>query len=384
MVQQDSGKITAVQYMFSITCFIQSSSLLTSFFINITKQDSWMAVIAGLLLCIPFLFVFIALMKRFPGMNLIQINDHVFGRIAGKIVSALYIWFFLTLTSLNLRDLSDFVHQTIMPKTPSSVIMAVFMLVCAWAVAGGVKVVIHYNFAFAVGTLLLILIATTLTANMSDYKNLFPMFDQPAGSYVQATHIISTIPFGELVVFLMITPDLEIDPKKIGRYFIGGYFIGGVTLLVVVLRDTLVLGNSQKLFSMPSFETLRMSSLMESLNRLEILFAILLIILLFTKITFLYYVTMKALTQLLGLQTCRNLILSLGTVIIVYAFIVYPDSIEHAMSASRFTPVEWTLFEFLLPLITLVAAKLRKLPPESRQPDAGAQLPPLPQPDTQA
>ncbi|MDF2567270.1 MAG: spore gernimation protein [Oscillospiraceae bacterium] len=361
-MQIDKGKITAVQFMFSVACYMQASSLLTAFFVGITKQDSWIVVILAFLVCLPFLFIFISIMRNFPDKNLIQINTLVFGPVVGNIISAMYIWYFLTLTSLNLRDLSDFVHQTIMPKTPSIVIMFLFLLVCAWAVRFGIGVVTRYNTLFSIIQIVILALAVVFTANLIDFQNFLPMFDQPAMEYVHGTHVVSTIPFGEVVVFLMITPNIKLPPKKISKFFLWGFVIGGIVLVVVILRDTAVLGNVLGLFSLPSFETQRMASLMEALSRLEIMFASVLIILLFAKVTFLYYVTVLSLAQIFKFETFKPFILSIGALAIVYAFILYSSSMQHVESGTNATPILWTLFEFVLPMLTLLIAKMRKLP----------------------
>ena len=117
-MQIDKGKISGIQFMFTVACFIQSSSLLTSFFTSITKQDSWIVVILGFVMSIPSLLIYTYIMKIFPDKNLMEINNIVFGPIIGKVVSVLYLWFFLTLSALNTKDLGDFVQKTTMQNTP--------------------------------------------------------------------------------------------------------------------------------------------------------------------------------------------------------------------------------------------------------------------------
>ena len=103
-----ANKISAAQFMFSIACFLQSSSLLTAFFTPILEQESWIVVCFGFILCLPLIAIYLGLMRDFPDQNLFQIHDTVYGRFGGKIVSALYFWLFMTLMSLNLRDVDDF------------------------------------------------------------------------------------------------------------------------------------------------------------------------------------------------------------------------------------------------------------------------------------
>ncbi|WMM25515.1 endospore germination permease [Tissierella sp. MB52-C2] len=358
----DKGKISGIQFMFTVACFIQSSSLLTSFFTSITNQDSWIIVIMGFIVSIIPLLIYGYIMKTFPDENLIEINDIVFGGIIGKIFSVLYLWFFMTLSSLNIRDLGDFVQRTTMTKTPPIIVISIFVLLCAWTVRNGIEVVTRYSMFFTLIAILIVISTSLLTINQMNIDNFLPIFDQPKMVYIQGTHIISTIPFGEIVVFLMINSNLEIEPKKRRKYFIYGFIIGGLTLLTIVLRDTAVLGNTMKIFSLPSFETLRLISIHSTLSRVEVLFAVSLIILMFFKICILYYVTVMSVAYIFKLKSFKSLVASIGVISIIYSFNIYPTVIEHMNSASKTAPFQWLLYETILPLITMIVIKIRKLP----------------------
>jgi hypothetical protein len=115
-----------------------------------------------------------------------------------------------------------------------------------------------------------------------------------------------------------------------------------------------------------SFETLRMANI-GVLNRMEVLFVIVLILLLFFKIMFLYYVTVMASAQLIGMKSSNPLVLMMGALVVVYSVFVYPDTQTHAISGPEIVPILWLLFEFLLPALTLAVGRIRglhKTPPQ--------------------
>jgi len=358
-MKPESFRMTPAQYLFTIACFIQSSALLTSFLVSVTAQDSWLIPITGYLACVPFVLVYAALMKRFPGKNLIQINEIVFGRVFGLIISGMYLWFFLTLTSLNLTDLSNFVRSSMLPQTPGIVMFVIFMLLCAWGVRYGLSCVVRYNVAFSVTAILITAASILFTASHMHLTNFLPLFQKPVLTYVNATHVMATIPLGETVVFLMLSPNVQLPVKKMGKYFLGGLALGGGMMLATVLRDTAVLGKAMNLFSIPSLEVYRMVHLTESMGRVEILFSIALIILLFSKVMLLYYAATLAFGQMLSMSSHRPIVLAVGALITVYAQVVNRSSLTHLALGTESAPVFWTLFELLLPLATLIVAALR-------------------------
>jgi spore germination protein KB len=348
--------------MFTVACFLQSSALLTSFLSAVTLQDSWLAVLFGAAVCLPLIWLYRTLMVMFRDRNLLQILEEVYGPVAGKIIGIAYAWFFFTLTALNLMDMGDFVKITVMADTPQVVLMLICMLVSAWAVRYGIRVVTQYSALFVVIEFGITATSILLLANQINLENFLPMFDQPFSKYIQGTHIIATIPFGELVVLLMIIPNVRLPRRDITRYLFWGVGLGGLTLLAVLMRDIGVLGNTLSLFTLPGLVTLRLVNIGTALSRIEILFAVALIMLLFFKIMFLYYVSVITVAQLMKVKAYRYLVLAVGALIIAYGLTLYPSPVEHAVSAREITPIVWTLFEVLVPLLTFIIARARNLP----------------------
>lgn len=74
----EKGKITGLQLVFLLTALIQGTILQVVFIANLAKQDSSLVAISGLAATIPFALSYAALAKRFPEMNLVQMNDAVY------------------------------------------------------------------------------------------------------------------------------------------------------------------------------------------------------------------------------------------------------------------------------------------------------------------
>lgn len=362
----DKGEISGTQFMLSISCFIQSSTMLTSFIASIAKQDAWISVLFGIVCCLPLIWVYRSIMIEFPGQNLLEILEVVFGRVIGKILGAAYICFFVTLASVNLMDLGDFTRLTIMEETPNIVLVVMCIIVSSIAVRSGIKLVTKYSALFTVISFFILFISVLLVANLIKPDHLLPIFDQPPMKYIQSTHIIATIPFGEVVAFLMITPNIKLSKKQLTSRLFWGFGMGAFMILVVMLRDITVLGNTLNLFTLPSLVTLRLVNFGASLSRVEVLFVVVLILLLFFKITFLYYISVISIAHFFKIKAYKYLALSVGAFMIAYGLTLYPSAAEHAASAHQIVPILWTPFEIIIPLLILITAKVRKLPKAQR------------------
>lgn len=361
----DKSQISGTQFMFTLTFFLQSSALLTSFLAGVTKQDSWLAVLFGIVVCLPLVWLYSRIMALFPDKNYLQILEEVYGKVAGKILGVFYFWFFITLTALNLSDLGDFAKISVMPNTPNIVLTLMCILVVVLGVRYGLKVVTRYSAMFTIFEFLIVAVSLLLLINQIDLKNFQPMFTMPVMKYVQSTHIIATIPLGELVIFLMITSNIKISRRDTTKYWFWGVGMGMLTLLIVVLRDIAILGNALPMFTLPGLVSLRLVNMGEALSRMEILFAVGLIMLLFFKVSILCYVSTITISQIMNTKSFKHFALIVGVLAVVYGMTLYSSAVEHNASAREITPIVWTLFEIIIPLLTFCVAKIRKLPQPS-------------------
>jgi spore germination protein KB len=357
----EQGVISSSQLTFLIVGFIMGSTLLIAFIGGITKHDSWLAVVSGWVVSVPFVLSYIFLAQKFPGKNLIQINDLIYGSYLGKLVSVLYICYFWQLISQNLRFIADFVLTFILPETPMVVILIMFTFISAWAVRSGLEVIARCSIILVTVSMLIVLTNVVLLLKEMKLTNFLPVFDLPLKDFIHGTHVIAAIPLGELVVFLMIMGYIN-KIKQVKSSALLGLTIGGAILLVVTLRDIAVLGITYSVMISPSFEAIRQINIANIITRMEILVAITLLFTFFLKVSVFYYGTALGTAQLLNLRSYVPLVLPIGIISITLAVLVGESKLEQSYNAANIWIIYVMPFEFILPPLTLLIAKIRGLP----------------------
>ena len=357
----NSGKeqISSKQLMFSVGCFIQGSALLTGFVAGVTKQDTWIAVISGFVISLVIIGLYNTLANRFPGKNIIQISFSVFGPIFGRVVSLFYVFFFLSLAFLNTDIMGDFYAGYIMPETPKIVFEAMLIFICAWAVRKGVETMTRYSVLFVILAFLVLFFNSILLISSMKFNNFLPAFTLPIKKYVQASHTMAILPFSEIFIFFMFFPNVK-NPDGIKKAMYGGLLIGSVTFFINVLRDISVLGSVNALYTSPTFEVVRLINVGNVLTRFEVLYATILVILLFFKVSMVYYAAVYGVAEIFGLRSYRILVPAFGVIIVVLALSVFESAIDSAYWGKNFSAVYSTFFEVILPLLTLIVAAVRK------------------------
>ena len=357
----EKGKINGTQLLFLTAGFIQGSILLLSFISGISKSQTWIVILSGMVVFAPFLYSYLSLSGRFPGMNLIQINDIVYGRFLGKAISVYYIFFIMMTLSFNIRDIGTFYTNYLMPDTPMIFFLVIFGATISYAVAKGLEVLARVAHLFVFAVIFIVVSTTMLLINKMDFSNLLPIFEIDFIDFIHATHIVASIPFGEMLIFLMIFSSLGKTEHAVKNTYIG-MIIGTFSLLLVAFRNTAVLGNTQNIWTSTSFQSTRLVDIGTVLTRLDVLIAIGQTIAMFLKSSLFFYALVVSLSQLLRLKSYIPLILPVAGIEVVIAATVFQSPVDQVMISVNSGIIYSIPLMFIIPAISLLVAKIRGLP----------------------
>lgn len=356
-----NNQISTSQFLFSIGCFIQGSSLLTFAIHQNAKQEAWVAVVAGLVISLPIIALYLYLAKRYPGKDLFAINQTILGPIVGNLFSALYLLFFLTLVILNSNVFGNFVAGNLLPLTPMQAVLALFLFVCCWAACKGIKVATNYATFFVIISSIILLTSCLLLVGNMRIEYFLPLFSLPIKDYFNGAIVTAMLPICETMVFLMFLPNLR-NPGQVGKAFWGGTAIGFITLLLLVANDTAVLGPLALMVASPTYAATRLISIGNVLTRMEAFYSVIWIILMFFKTSILVYAFFYGIGRLLKLKSFLFLVPAFWIILVILSSTVFSSSVEHANWVSTgFAPIYSSLFLVVLPVITLIVSVIRRL-----------------------
>lgn len=356
----EKGIISSTQLAYLIGIYVQGSIFCTALVYHIITKNICLISLTSFAVSLIFVFVYIKLMDMFSGSNLLELNNIVFGDYLGKVVSALYLLFFVILTTGNLRLLCDYIIGNFMVKTPLIVIALVFLIAIAWAVHAGLEVIARIGVIFFVIVTALIVLVFILTISKMDITNFFPLFDISLMEFVQTNHIITTIFFGESFLFMMVIPYVA-QRSKMKRSVLFGMIAGEIMLILSALMITGVLGDMASIMNSPLNHVLRQVEIGKVLSRMEFIVTGILVFSIFIRITVIYYVTTLGFGQFFSLKSYRPLVIPVGVIILGLVGPMYHSPSGQIECGIETWPFFASFFEFVLPVITLFVAVLRGL-----------------------
>jgi len=300
-----------------------------------------------------------------PSKTLVEILRDRLGKIAGTILSFLYVWYFIHLASLVFRDFGEFLCTTTYLETPMVVVIGLFAVVLLYTVNSGIEVLGRLSELLVPVIPVAISIISFSLFTINDFTAVLPMLENGLMPVLKGAFGAITFPYGETVAFLMLFPHLN-RKDKLKKTVVISAVLSTLMGLLVFFRDLFVIGGD--LIGRSTFIPHLTSLLIPEFN-VEPLLDINLLIGGGIKISVCVYAAAKGLCQITGSRDYKNFtraILTFGVVLALLAFDNVLDLFDWTQKVYGLYAVP---FQIIIPLLLLLLSLIRK----NRPSDAGAE-----------
>jgi spore germination protein KB len=226
-------QITDKEAICILIIFVMGSSLIIGIG-GEAKNDAWIAGIVGIIMSIPMLFVFSRILSLFRGKDLFDILNIIFGKVIGKFVAVLYVWYAFHLGALVLRNFGEFMNIVAMPETPMFVPLFCLGLTCIIAVRLGIEVM-GRTCAYFIPILFLILVVVQLLSipqlNLNYIK---PILGNGLIPVLKGGFLAFAFPFAETVLFLGVFSSLKTKKSPFKVYYWGILISASIIIIVTI------------------------------------------------------------------------------------------------------------------------------------------------------
>ncbi len=327
---------------------------------NDAGQDAWLSMILALAIGLLIVYLFIAVGSFYPKLTIIQYNFKILGKWLGSINSVFFLSYLFLSISLYVRELGDFITSKILTQTPIQVISFLFIFIIIIGVRSGLETIARTSeFLFPIVIVTLVVLLTLVLPHVHvDWIK--PMMENGVKPLLKGTIVATAFPFMELVVFLMILPNIN-QQEKIKRGFFIGTLIGGIILFLVILLCILVLGETVTAKNIyPTFTLAKVINVGNIIQRIEGIIAIIWVLTVYLKVTLYTYGLHIGFVHLFKLDGYRILTLPIGMIIFASAALVAPNISYINNVIANYWPFYVLTVAVFIPLILISVAVIRK------------------------
>lgn len=327
------------------------------------KNDAWISGIVSVIMFLPMLLIYSRTLSLFPGKDLFDILSLCFGKILGKTVAIIYIWYSFHLGALVLRNYGEFINTIAMPETPMFASILSLGVVSIIAVRMGIEVLARTTtyliplIYFIIGFVFILAIPQL---NLSYLKPVLGNGIMPA---LKGAFSTFTFPFAESVLLIGVFSSLQTKKSPL-KVFMWGTLISAVTIITLTVRNISVLGNMVGAFYFPSYEAVSRISVGEFIQRIEVSVSIVFIFSAFIKCSVCLLVVCIGVGKMFNLGDYRNIVIQTGLLMSYLAYIIYDDIILMKYWAFKVYAYYAFPMEVIIPVILWIFAeiKARKMP----------------------
>jgi spore germination protein KB len=319
---------------------------------------AWYITLASAIISLVCFFLVYILLMRFPGQNLNEIFEEVFGKIIGKTLSLVFIGYFTFYAGANLREFVEMIKAYSLPYTQPSFIIITFLLPVAVITYLGLEILVRISYAsfwFIIGTIVVILVL-----NYPQYRldSIYPL-----GGYGLQNNVSIAVTrmsaYTEVIVLAFIVRSVN-EIKMIKS-------LGAISLTIAVTSISLVIFCSILKFDY-TMSTEHVSNLFELsrgiyfgrfFQRIEAIFLIVWVTTSIILVAAFFYMAVSIFCSAFNISDQKPLIIPfvLLTFIITLQYDNLPEQLE---KGTNFQRQKSALIIYLIPLATLAASLIFK------------------------
>ncbi|MBS4197055.1 GerAB/ArcD/ProY family transporter [Lederbergia citri] len=362
----EKGRISSLQMALLMYPTIVATAILSvpSITAMYAPHDLWISPMFSSIVGFVTVLIAYKLYKLYPKETIIQSIEKIIGKIPGKIISFIILFFYIQTTGQIIRDYSEFIIGSFLFKTPMVVIVGSMVLLCAAAVHAGLEVLGRLAQLFFPLFVFPLLILCILLIPNYDVGNILPILENGIGPPLKGSIVLGGW-FTEFFLIIFLLPFLK-DEKKGLKYSLINVFSIMITLVIVNLTVLFVLGIVTATKVYPLMNVGRYISYADFFENLESVIMAVWIVGAFMKISVFYYAVVLGTAQWLNLSDYKLIIWPIGLLLIEFTFWSIPSAMRFVMvNMIVFPPFALfvqTILPFLLLLIALFRNRKKKNP----------------------
>lgn len=323
------------------------------------EHESWIVAVAGAVLGFAVSYMIMTLYNLNKGKELAGICKASFGKTAGMFFAVLYLLFFLFRLCANVSQFSGFLSTYVLPETPVPVIVALLVGACTVSArrrAGPLCGMALWLFLLISGYTV---ISVFLLQEKINPENFLPVFSLEGGSYIKTTVTTVAELFSGLAIFLVFFNE-EDGKENLRKPVLIGYLLAAAILVVAVLRDCAVFGPFSKYLTAPSLQSARMINFGEILSRVELLYVLLFVFVIFFKISLSIYAISKLFSSVTGCGRNYSYVWPVGLLIFSIGIISFRSYADQMDWGEKYMAFYIWIFEVILPAVMLVICAVKR------------------------
>ncbi|WP_368489521.1 Ger(x)C family spore germination protein [Clostridium sp. BJN0013] len=321
--------------------------------------DGWIVtIITGIIIY----FIFYICHKSIKANEYNKFNiilEQNFGKILGGILALIFVIYNVFSISLGMRIFVEVIKMYLLEKTPTEFLIIITIFAGIYLVRNEVATLIKFNEVCFWVMFIPIILVLLCALNKTDFTNILPVFDNSIYNHLSALKS-SIYSFAGIEIIYLIGPFVKNKSNITKTVLKSIVFITLFYIIIVVFVLAIFSKEQTKILLWPTITMINSINIQGAfIERWEGIIMAIWIIFYFTTFSNVYYLSSDVIKDVFKLDDIK-----LSSAIIapvVYVISLYPQNIAEVYNVGdRFIPILFLYSSVILPIIILLAGKLKK------------------------
>ena len=238
--------------------------------LNISGQDTYLAIIIAFLLGIPSILGFILIFNYEKELSLNFKLQKLFGEVLGTIINYILIIVAFIIGITYMYNLINFTLNHYLDNTPIFIIGLIYLLLIVYTNFKGLTTISRMTFILLIINFILFMFPLFNLMPKTNIDNLKPLLTNNFNNILKSAFNIVLLTINNIFILLIIPQKRFKNTKKINKYIILAYIISIIILFFISFITLNILGPRLSLFYQdPEYIVLKQVNLFNFLNRIE-------------------------------------------------------------------------------------------------------------------
>ncbi|AET65787.1 Spore germination protein [Desulfosporosinus orientis DSM 765] len=237
------------------TTFLPIATVVT----EIGGRGGWVSILPGFAAGVPYALMVFSLMEKYPGKNLIEISEILFGKWLGKLIGIIFVVITTYLGGLLVAQIGDIYEVAVMPLTPIGVFHLGGIVLVYFLIRSGIEV--FARFAEIIFPFIVIALALNIGLSIPriEHGELLPLLGNGLFSIILGVPKVIPFVMTYILFLAVIIPFLPTGKRELPKLKRGVWrviFLVGILDTLIVLIQILVFGPTETIRLVYGFLTL--------------------------------------------------------------------------------------------------------------------------------
>lgn len=238
--------------------------------LNSSNQNSPIAIILGFILGFIVLYLFLKIFNYEKDLTIFEKFEKLYGKVLGNIINILLVLLFAFYFIYTLWSIQIYIQNKYLDKTPSIVILILFLLPVVYSVNKDIKTIAKVSLILFIITIIEIILSIFGLTSILEIDNLKPFFETPFSTILKDSMYFISYLFTPIFLMLSIPKNRIENSKMLNKSIILFYIISCIDFILLFTFIIGVFGiELSKLFYYPEFTLVKKINYFDFIEHVE-------------------------------------------------------------------------------------------------------------------